>query len=293
MPRHVIILPYFCDEEVRRYLSIADWIAANCERELDCSFLLAASPRTTPNEELLRAFSRLGPCHSLRCPTAVFGYPAGPTAMFWDAMDEVARVFHGDGFALWMESDMVPARTDWIRALSADWDREPERPLLMGCFIPAVYRRRLFKPRKQVLTPHINGGACYALDFARRIPASARQGIFDLAVYEAARTAGPVVATELIGFSTLATIRSDLVGGKRAVLHGYLQDKDRFVAAATRPLSDRERAWTRIHPLSAWWTDCKRKLKIAFVRKGPQITLERAILAQKGIQPGRIPATGS
>lgn len=293
MPRHVVILPYYCDDEVGRYLKIADWISENCRLPLDCTFLLAASPRTTPSDRMLEAWTRIGPCQHLHCPTQTFGYPEGPTAMFWDSIDEVARSFSGDGFALWMESDMVPARSDWLAVLTAEWDREPERPLLMGCYIPAVYRNRWPRPRKMVIAAHVNGGACYALDFARRIPPGARTGIFDLAVYDPARSVGPVVATESIGFSTLASVRSDVAGGRRAVLHGYLQDKDRFISEAARPVTTSERIWAGFLSGMGWWTALKRRTRIALIRKGPGITLERAILAQKDVVPGRIPVAGS
>ena len=72
---HVVILPYFCQEEVERYLKIADKIASFPRPEAEVHYLLAASPRTEPSSQLATAYEKLGKVISFQCPTQIFGYP--------------------------------------------------------------------------------------------------------------------------------------------------------------------------------------------------------------------------
>ncbi len=209
--------------------------------------------------------------------------------MFWDSMDFVAREFSGNGFALWFESDMIVTSGDWLEQLAQEWDREPETPVMMGCYVPHVYKFRWLREKKLMLNPHINGGACYATDFAKRMPEKARDGVFDMAIYSPARKAGPVIATGKIGFSTTASVRRDLRAGNRCVLHGFMQDKDRFIEEALRPVSSSERA-TALIRIPAWMTILRRKIKTLFFRKGPKAMLENLMLAQRHCPTGRLPA---
>lgn len=288
-PRHVVILPYYCDSEVRRFTSIADWLVRESAARPDCTFVLASSPRTPPSEALFRAWSRIGPVEHFRCPTPVFGYPQGPTAMFWDAMDHVAANFRGDGFALWLESDMVVVRPDWLELLTADWDRGPRRPLLMGCYVPRVYKFRWLRRRKPLLEPHINGGACYALDFARRMPPAAREGTFDMAVFQHARALDGIAVTSRIGFSTVARVRRDVVAGNRCILHGFMQDKDRFVDRALRPVSGLETRTRFLLPHVERIEEAWQRLRLCFFRRGPAVMLQNLMLEQKRIPADRLP----
>lgn len=288
MPRHVVILPYYCEEEVDRYLQIGEWMVRNCRLPLDCTFLLAASPRAQTSDRLLREWSKLGECVHLKCPTQVFGYPAGPTAMFWDAMDHIAGHFKGNGFALWFESDMVAVRPDWLDLLAADWDREAQRPLLMGCYVPPVFKFRWLRRKKLLLDPHINGGACYALDFARRMPAEARNGTFDMAIYQHALRAGGAVVTNRIGFSTLGRVRRDVMAGRKCLLHGFMQDKNRFIREAVRPVSAAERNISWALPLRESVEEACQRIRLCFFRRGPAVMLQNLLLAQKRNPVGRL-----
>ncbi len=288
MPRHVVILPYYCEEEVDRYLQIGDWMASHCRLPLDCTFLLAASPRATTSDRLFEAWSRLGCCQHLKCPTQVFGYPAGPTAMYWDAMHHIAENFRGDGFALWFESDMVAVRPDWLDQLSADWDRETQRPLLMGCYVPPVFKFRWLRRKKLLLDPHINGGACYALDFARRMPPEARTGTFDMAIYRHALQGGGAVVTDRIGFSTLSRVRRDVMAGRKCLLHGFMQDKNRFISEAVRPLSAAEQRSRWTLPLRESLEEACQRIRLCFFRRGPAVMLQNLLLAQKRNPVGRL-----
>ena len=120
--QHIIILPYFCQEEVDRYLRIAEKLKSFPQPEVLVHYLLASSPRTEPNQSLYEAYAELAPTSLFQCPSQVFGYPQGPTAMFWDSMEHIAENFaDSDGFSLWLESDMAPIKPDWIDRLSDEW----------------------------------------------------------------------------------------------------------------------------------------------------------------------------
>ncbi|MFM7117247.1 MAG: hypothetical protein ACKO0N_11485 [Planctomycetota bacterium] len=279
--RHVVVLPYYCQEEIDRYQQTSDWLVKNCDDPLDCTFLLAASPKATPSKQLHEAFERLGPVVSFQCPTQVFGYPAGPTAMFWDAMDYIAEHFSGDGFALWFESDMAFVKPNWLDRLAAEWDSGVERPVMMGCYVPHVYKYRFFRRPKLLLNPHINGGACYALDFARRMPQSAREGVFDMAVYEHGLQLGEMRPTRQIGFSTVARARRDVLSAEKCVLHGFMQDKNRFITECVRPVSAAEKRMQAISPLQEQWELLQRRIRVMFVRRGHRAMLENMFLAKQ------------
>lgn len=286
--RHVVILPYYCQQEIDRYQQTADWLVKNASSPLDCTFFLAASPKASPCEQLKSAFERLGPVVSFQCPTQVFGYPAGPTAMFWDAMDYVSQNFRGDGFALWFESDMAFVKPDWLDRLATEWDAGEQRPLMMGCYVPHVYKHRLFRRPKLLLNPHINGGACYALDFARRMPAAAREGVFDMSVYNLGLGIGEMRATRQIAFSTVERARRDLLSQEKCVLHGFMQDKDRFIGECVRPISRSEQRLRPFSPVQERWERLRRQVRVLFVRRGNQAMLENLFLAKQradGMRP--------
>ena len=280
--QHIIILPYFCDEEVNRYLKIADRLRTFPQPEGGYRFLLASSPRTQTSTKLVEAYSSLGTTIAFSCPTQVFGYPEGPTAMFWDCMDFIAERFpNDDGFSLWMESDMFPVQPDWIDRLSNQWFGENETPIMMGCFVPEVYKHRLFKKSKLILQPHINGGACYAKDFAKRMPAAARQGVFDMAVYEYAQKLGRAKSTRQIAFSTMSRVRRDLLDTSKVLLHGFMQPKDLFIDRCLQPLTESEKKAAVWNPLLDQLEQVRRQIRVKFVRKGHRAMLENMFLAKQ------------
>ncbi len=281
---HVVILPYYCQEEVDRYLLTAAWMRENCRRPLNCIFLLAASPKCPPNDTLFQAYSELGRCQSFQCPTQVFGYPGGATAMFWDALDYIAENFDGGGFALWFESDMAFVKPDWLARLDAEWSSHSTKPLVMGCYVPPVFKFRPFRKRKLLLEPHINGGACYSLDFARRMPRAAREGVFDMSIYQYGPSVGLVCKTDQIAFSTVGSARRDVLSSQRTVLHGFLQDKDAFIRRCVSPVTERElrhRSWI---PWIERWENMKRQVRVLFVRRGQRAMFENMLLAKSRLE---------
>ncbi len=284
--RNVVILPYFCEDEVTRYLKIADKLAT-CPRPRErCEFLLAASPRTSTSQRLLEAYSCLGNTTAFQCPTQIFGYPEGPTAMFWDCMDFLSEHYaDSSGFGLWLESDMAPTQPDWLDRLSEEWHSEPEKPIMMGCFVPDVYRKRLFKRPRLILDHHINGGACYAMDFARHMPVSAREGCFDMIVYRYAHELGRAKRSRQIAFSTNRRIRRDLSDRSKVLVHGFQQDKDRFIDQCVAPLTEIEKATALLNPVLDRWESFKRTARIRLKNGGNhRDTLDNVLLAQRKLE---------
>lgn len=280
--KHIIILPYFCQEEVDRYLKIARCLKSFPVPNVEVDFLLASSPRTQTNEALVAAYSELGTAVPFACPTQIFGYPEGPGAMFWDCMQFISQNYQGnDGFSLWLESDMSPIKPNWIDRLSDEWYAGDQTPVMMGCYVPEVYKYRVFKKPKLILHPHINGGACYSMDFAQQMPEEARQGVFDMAVYQYAEKLGRAKFTQQISFSTLNRVRRDVADSNKVLLHGFMQEKDEFIEQCLKPLTERERSRSNWNPLLDQIETAKRKFRVQFVRRGHRAMLENMFLAKQ------------
>lgn len=280
--KHVVILPHFCEEEVDRYIQIAKQLESWPKPEVEIDFLLAASPKREPSQRLVEAYQSLGNVIPFQCPTQIFGYPEGPGAMFWDCMEYIEKAYpSNDGFSLWLESDMCPTQTDWIDRLSDLWYAGDQRPLMMGCYVPEVYKYRLLKRKKRILEPHINGGACYAMNFASQMPDDARQGVFDMAVYQFAKDRGLARECRAISFSTTDRVRRDLMDPSKVLLHGFMQEKDQFIDNCIRPLDQSETANAKWNALQDQIETTRRKLKVWFVRRGREAMLENMFLAKQ------------
>lgn len=280
--KHVVILPHFCEEEVDRYVQIAQLLKTWKAPEAEIDFLLAASPKREPSERLAEAYQDLGKVVPFQCPTQIFGYPEGPTAMFWDCMEFVeANYPANNGFSLWLESDMCPTQPNWIDQLSEMWYSGSQRPLMMGCYVPEVYKYRIFKKPKLILDPHINGGACYAMNFASRMPAEAREGVFDMAVFRYAKERGLARECRAISFSTNERVRRDLLDSSKVLLHGFMQEKDKFIDACTSPIDENDLQNAKWNGLQEQIESTRRKLRVWVVRKGREAMLENMFLAKE------------
>ncbi len=278
--KHVVILPYFCEEEIDRYLKIVAHMATFPKQKCEWQFLLAASPKIDPSPRLARACQKVAPTESFQCPSQIFGYPEGPTAMFWDSMEYLQNTPDDGGFGLWLESDMAPVKTNWMDRLDEEW-RRGDPPLLMGCYVPEVYKHRLLRRKKLLLEDHVNGGACYSKRFSQWMPAEAREGVFDVVVYKFAKKVGKVRATSLIDFSTHDRVRRDVMNTDKVLLHGFMQDKDRFVDQCLEPVSDRERRSAFLNPVLSSLETTRRRVRVWVVRRGREAMFENMLLAKE------------
>jgi hypothetical protein len=216
---------------VNRYLRIAKFLRNISQNKASYEFLLVSSFQTKPNEELLAAFSELAPTSTYACRNQVAGYPEGATAMFWETMDYIAAQTRPDnGFSLWLESDMIPVKHDWLDRLSQLWNAGRQELLVMGLLVPNLYRRKFLRKPRLLLGEHINGGACYSKQFSRLISRHARQGrVFDVDLFPFLKQDARYKGVDAFAFSTLATLSYDIERSQTAVLHGLNQDKDEFI----------------------------------------------------------------
>ena len=278
-PHHTIILPYFCRAEVDRYLKVAERLAQFPAPKCDITFLLASSPKIETDEELVAAYSKLSKTITFACSTQIFGYPEGSGAMFWDCMEFLeANNDGGDGFSLWLESDMTPVKPDWIDRLSDEWFAGDQPPIMMGCYVPEVYTRRFLKRPRRILEAHINGGACYALDFASHMPPAAREGVFDMAVFQFADKLGRTRFTRQISFSTNLRVRRDIMDPNKVLLHGFMQEKDQFVQQCLIPTTKTEKDRASWNSTLDRWEEFRRRVKVKFGRRDELSTLENMFL---------------
>ena len=285
---YLVILPYFSEQEIDRYEKIADKMLSLGPQKNRFEFLLAASPKIEPSDRLFRKMSQVATCHHFSCPTQIFGYPEGPTAMFWDCMDHLHDTNNGDGgFGLWFESDMIPAKSDWLDRIVEDWeyaaDVHPTAIDVMGCYVPKVHKKRFFRAQRVWVPEHVNGGACYAKDFTSNIPARFRKGTFDMVIFEHLKQNSSFAATESIAFSTIDRCRLDMADPRRAVLHGFMQEKDAFVNKCLPPTTDAELEVAQAMPNARREAINREltKIKLRFVKRGQRAMLEALLMEQK------------
>lgn len=201
--------------------------------------------------------------------------------MFWDCMDYIANETpHDGGFSLWFESDMIPVAEDWIDRISDDWYAKSPAPVLMGCWVPKVTKRRFFRRPRLWIPEHINGGACYSKDFGQVIPNQAREGVFDLSVFESAQEIGRAYGTPTIGFATVDRAEHEISKPERVLLHGFMEDKDKFIETCINLSSKPIAEFQLPSPLAENVDHVYRSLKLRFVTRGKRAMLNALQLQQ-------------
>lgn len=167
LPKTIIVLPYYCQEEVALFGKLVNILSQWGGLGGRVEFLLSARYDCPKSQELYELCAKVAPTKSIQCSMEGKGIVKpdagssieGPSGMFWDTMRFVDKNYPLDGgFVFWMEADMVPLREDWLKALNAEWSPEL---MVMGFLCYSPIGRWL---------PHINGGACYAKDFFRKVP---------------------------------------------------------------------------------------------------------------------------
>jgi hypothetical protein len=194
-------------------------------------------------------------------------------------MDYVAAHDNRDGgFSLWLESDMVPVKRDWLDRLDAEW-RQAADVWVMGRYVPNVPKRLIVRRKRLWIDEHINGGACYAKAFARLVPKEYRRGTFDVAIYPYVKHNDRTRRTEAIAFSTVEDCRRDAADARYAVLHGFLQNKEEFLNRCLMPLPNetttREARWQ-----VPFWLRCWKSLRLSFYWHRQRALLEALLYEQ-------------
>ena len=119
------------------------------------------------------------------------------------------------------------------------------------------------------------------MDFARQMPAEARTGVFDMAVFQYAQAKSRAMSTKQISFSTHRRVRRDLMDPDKVLLHGFMQEKDQFIDECLAPLTELEVKSAAWNPLKEKIETANRMVRVWFVRKGRKAMLENMFLAKK------------
>lgn len=229
--KHVIILPYYSNDEIKRYLWIANFLKEFTVTKYNYEFLLAAHSSIQPSSTLFNAFVRIAPTKSLQCKTKISGFPQGPAAVFWEIMEYINGHYEKDGgFSLWLESDMIPVKANWLDRLTEQWLRIPET-VLMGLYVPDRYIEGGGR-----IAEHINGGACYAKDFANFLPQEGRKPSFDVELFRYIRKTQRFQKSNLFAFAKIDNLWQLIHNSEKVILHGFKQNKDRFIKSCLRSL---------------------------------------------------------
>lgn len=231
--KHVVVIPYHNYAEIKRYLWIANFLQQFTVVKSEYEFLLTASSFIKPSSALFRTFSLLAPVKSYQCRRKVRGFPQGPCAMFWEIMEYINKNYEKDGrFVLWLESDMIPVKRDWIDRLVSEWMLQPDT-VLIGRYIPKTYRKRRLYCRE-----HINGGACYAKNLTDFVPAEARRPAFDENLFPYIKETKRFKKSESFAFTHMYNLWQSIRDPEKVILHGFRQNKNKFIRRCIKIIQD-------------------------------------------------------
>lgn len=234
--KHLIVLPYYCETEVKNFLEIAEIWKRLTPKRVDYEFLLSARYDMEPSKALEDKFSGIAPVKSMRCLTICAGIrkPAknhkieGPSGVFWETMEYVNTNYDQDGrFVLWFESDMVPLVPDWLIRLDAQW-RSGDY-VIMGRLIDRNWTAKNFPAWLPDMIEHINGGACYCKDFCRKVPKKKcdLRHSWDMEIFKYIKKRYPFKAIDSIEIRYLHPTMKSLPESNSVLLHGVKDDSVR------------------------------------------------------------------
>jgi hypothetical protein len=232
---HLILLPVTRSEEITRFKIVAEYLHRSIKNMSNFEFLLMHNGFTDETVELLTLLSKVAPVKHNKISTTINSYPEGPAYFFWESMGFINRQYIKDsGFVLWMESDMVPTKSNWVDRLDEEWTNQ-RNALVMGLYL----RRKYIVKTSGFLPEHINGGACYSKNIAAVIPPSRRGVPYDETLFKEIRKSGRYRKSNLFKFSALSTLVDDIENERVAILHGYRQNKTLFVNKAIKLLGSK------------------------------------------------------
>lgn len=224
---HQILFPYFCEEEVERFRRIAQLIRKYPKPKAKFSFLMVAAKEAGKADNLAVELKSIASVEFFQSSVGGNAYPYGPRDMFWEVMEYVDSVSQEDkGFALWMESDMVPINPNWLDRMDVTW-RHAKNPIVIGMYVTNFPEHLGGKP----IPHHLNGGACYAKDLIKFIPKSVQEEIpFDLKMFPAIKASGrPWYNSNLFAFASPEQAQRPQDFPDISILHGIGTGKDEFM----------------------------------------------------------------
>ena len=175
---HIIILPYFSNQEVKRFEKLSEiWDKINTKTDCKFVFLLVGRWDThqLDTRKITSNLKNFGNIKKIVLSNPNVNLPKSSRhdlakIMFVKTMTYINQYLsNAKGFALWLEADCIPTAKDWIFCLEKEWSKKTNT-LLMGHYIS--YENELDYERKS-FPSHINGVACYAKNIIDIIPPKA------------------------------------------------------------------------------------------------------------------------
>ena len=231
--RHIIVFPYYCQEEVESFLELLDLDPLWTDNATQYQFLLVSRYDFSLSEELESRCSSLAPTRSFqsvspgrgRVRRALFSPSVGSSAMFWDTMRHINSHYRKDGgFTLWFEADMVPLCTDWLDRLHAEWLQDEY--VILGKLVDRQWVAQHNRSWLSRYVEHINGSACYCKDFGGRFAADlvSPRWPWDFQIFRHIKASSRYRASDLIDLRYRERTLSALPDRRAVLLHGV---KDR------------------------------------------------------------------
>jgi len=229
--KHIILLHYYCDSEIKCYLEIADFFLDYSQCKSEYEFLLLCSSFIQPSENLHNAFLKIAPTRTVHCRNSQPGHDKGCNAAFWEGMEYINSNYEKDGgFVLWLEADTFPAKRNWVDLLAKEWKAHPQA-LMMGLYLPKL---------KGVFPDHINGGACYTKDFVECIPLQYKtlDSIVDVTISQYILGTKRYHKSRSFVFSHLFSLCNDISDPEKVILNGFAQNREKFIFKGIKLLKD-------------------------------------------------------
>lgn len=227
--RHIIALALYNLADLDRFTWLANLQQHLPRPHIEIEYLLVSLIHRDSSRDLEKQLASFAPTH-------VFGgnhhgndHPHVAADIFWQTMDFVLTRFdHDDGFVLWMESDMVPAKPDWLERVHREWC-DFGSPLVMGQFVDRLPHHLGDGP----VPPHITGGACYAKNLSEFVATGVdRQPRFDVSLFNALENQHERVhATSQFAFGAVQLIDQMINDECISLVRGLAQPADEFVRA--------------------------------------------------------------
>jgi hypothetical protein len=120
------VLPYY-ERDAERLVNMLTWIVELCGKPIDrkafviADSLISAKAHMRVEDAARKAFTAVH-IEFLEANTGKLGWPAGNNLVFANSCKWIAGQEWGNPW-LWLETDMVPCRVDWVEALETEYNK--------------------------------------------------------------------------------------------------------------------------------------------------------------------------
>lgn len=155
---YVLVLPYWCDEEINNFVQLFSRWDDFCKTEKKYRFLIARRFDIKENKKLRDLCEKYAPTEEISCESYPWsGYPAGANGIFKSVIEHVQENYSNTGgFVFWFEHDVIPIHADWLTHLSDWWS---ERYLFMGQLVTQEWISE--NGVQGMYKPYFSGSACF------------------------------------------------------------------------------------------------------------------------------------